>query len=399
MTRLPRSAITPGSLLFEAGAGLTGRPVRSALTALGIAVGLAALVVSIGVSQSAGAQIVTRFHDAQASYLTASGAENTSLTLGSDTIETLRSRPGVTGADSVTLPGDSLIARARAPQDTQAAVEITATMLGAGPRFFETASAEFGAGRSFDKGHVLSHAPVAVIGIGVARRLGVDTIAGQPVVFVNGHQLLVIGILDGAAFFTQALDAIVAPHTTAADLFGHAQNTSVLVTTKRGSTYAIAGDLPYLLQPLRPEEVDVAVPPPPPDVANAVSRDLDALALTLAGVGAVVAAIGVTAIMTITVIERTAEIGLRRAFGASRLAIAAQFLLESVTIGAIGGMAGATLGVVLVGGAADLRNWIPVLNAAVPYLAVALGASIGLLAGTYPAVRAANIPPTTSLRG
>jgi ABC-type antimicrobial peptide transport system permease subunit len=134
-------------------------------------------------------------------------------------------------------------------------------------------------------------------------------------------------------------------------------------------------------------------------VANAVSRDLDALALTLAGVGAVVAAIGVTAIMTITVIERTAEIGLRRAFGASRLAIAAQFLLESVTIGAIGGMAGATLGVVLVGGAADLRNWIPVLNAAVPYLAVALGASIGLLAGTYPAVRAANIPPTTSLRG
>jgi len=399
MTRLARSGMTAGSLLFETMAGLTGRPVRSAITTLGIAVGLAALVASIGISQSAGAQIVTRFYKAQAPYLTAIGAENATLTLPNGTIDALRRRPGVVGADSVTLHGDNLIARARAPQGTQAAVAITVSLLGAGPSFFETTNAEIGTGRSFDEGHVLGHAPVAVIGIGVARRLGIDTIVGQPVVFVNGHQLLVIGILDDTAFFTQTLDAIVIPYTTAVDLFGDPQNTSVLVTTKRGSTYAIARDLPYLLQPLRPEDINVAVPPPPPDVAEAVSSDLDTLALTLAGVGTVVAAISVTAIMTITVVERTAEIGLRRAFGASRLDIATQFLLESLAMGAIGGTAGATLGIVLIHGAANLRNWVPVLDAGVPYLAVTLGAFIGLLAGTYPAVRAANIPPTRSLRG
>jgi len=398
MKQRRRSGITPGSLLAEASAGVTGRPARSTLTSLGIAIGLTALVTSIGISQSAGAQIVTRFHDSQASHLTAGGPSNQPLLLEPDIAQTVQHRPGVTNVAWVAQHGDSAIARARAPEDTQAAVTLTLSVLGSDTNMFTTTSAGFAAGRAFDKGHVQRHAPIAVIGIGAARRLGISTIAGQPAVFVDGHQLLIIGILESTTFFAQTLDSIIVPYTTAADLYGKPSNTSVLVTTKRGSTYTVAQDLPYLLHPQRPEEIDIAIPPPPPDVADAVSSDLDTLALTLAGVGAIVAAISVTAIMTINVVERIPEIGLRRAFGASRRAIAAQFLLESATIGIIGGLSGATLGLALLHGAARLREWTPVMDATVPYLALILGAAIGLLAGTYPATRAARIPPTTSLR-
>lgn len=398
MTKPPPAGMSFGSLFIEAGNGLTGHPLRSALTALGIAVGLAALVASIGISQSAGGQIVATFHEAQASHLTATAAESADVTIQDDSIEELRNRPGVTGADAVAVH-ENVLARTRAPEHNPVSTEITSSLIGAEPRFFDTTSAVFSAGRPFDAGHLHRHAPVAVLGVGAARRLGIDTIAGQPVVFISGRQVLVIGILERTAFFTQAADAIITPQTTATDVVGDGQRTTVLVTTQKGNTYTIARDLPFVLHPHRPEDITVAVPPPPPNVVEAVSSDLDTLALTLAGVGALVAAISVTAIMTITVVERTAEIGLRRAFGASRRGIAAQFLVESLTIGTIGGITGSILGVVFVLAAAELRNWIAVLSGPVPYLAAILGVTIGLVAGTYPAIRAANIAPTASLRG
>ena len=97
-------------------------------------------------------------------------------------------------------------------------------------------------------------------------------------------------------------------------------------------------------------------------------------------------------------IERTGEIGLRRALGASRRHIAEQFLLESTTVGFIGGVLGASVGTLVVIAVSAAQQWTPVIDPFVPFLAPVVGGLTGLVAGTYPALRAARLEPVEALR-
>lgn len=398
MGPLPRSRPTLASLLVEVASGVAGRPVRSVLTAVGIAVGLAALIASIGLSQSAGASVVMRFNEAQEPFLLADGTGDQALTVDRETLHLVRNRVGVEQATRVTSHGAPVLVRARGSSNTSLALLQPFTVAGGDSHVFETIGAVFATGRPFDQGHIARESRVAVLGAGVARRIGLASIDGQPAVVVDGEELLVIGIVENAKSYGQILDMILIPETTAERLLGPSTDQAVLVRTAPNDTYSVAHDLPFLLSPVNPANVQVSLPPPPPEVAEAVSRDLDALTLALAAMGTLVAAISVTAIMTINVVERTSEIGLRRALGASRISIASQFLLESTLVGILGGLIGAVAGLGLTVAAAQLRSWTPILTPTVPYMAIGLGAVIGVLSGTYPATRASRVAPTTSLR-
>lgn len=386
------------SLLREAAAGVTGRPGRSILTGLGIAIGVAALIATIGISQSAGARIVTRFYETQSTFLTITAPPDNPLAISDAAAGELAKVPGVTSvARSAVVTGGGVV-RSRATAGSEASLTQSLTVLSAGPGLFETIGADFVSGRSFDAGHMERKSPVAVLGTGAAARLGITSVDGRSTVYVDGHPLVVIGIVGDVAFHEATLNGIILPETSAELIFGEPQTTVLLLDTNRNSTYTVARLAPIVLDPTATSEIQVSIPAPPPDVGVAVGNDLDALTLTLATVGAVVAAISVAAIMLINVVERVPEIGLRRALGASRKAIAVQFLLESTTVGFVSGVVGILLGLVALHTAATVRDWIPVMSATVPVLGLGVGTLIGMLAGVYPAIKASLISPSTSLR-
>ena len=129
-----------------------------------------------------------------------------------------------------------------------------------------------------------------------------------------------------------------------------------------------------------------------------VQTDLNVMFLLLGGLSLVVGAIGIANITLVSVMERTGEIGLRRAIGATRGHIAAQFLFESALMGVIGGIIGASIGVIIVVAVSAYQVWTPVLDPVVPFLAPLVGGGIGLFSGTYPALRAARLEPVEAFR-
>jgi ABC-type antimicrobial peptide transport system permease subunit len=170
------------------------------------------------------------------------------------------------------------------------------------------------------------------------------------------------------------------------------------VETRIGAVPLVIQQGPTALSPADPRLLKVASPPDPRRLRGAIESDLNALFLLLGGVSLLVGAIGIANVTLVSVLERVGEIGLRRALGAGRRHIAAQFLLESTAMGAAGGIIGASVGTLVVVGVSAYNTWTPVLDPWVPLGAPFVGALIGLLSGTYPSLRAASLEPVDALR-
>ena len=258
--------------------------------------------------------------------------------------------------------------------------------------------ANLATGRFPDRGSSERGDRVAVLGSSAALRLGITSVAQMPALRIGDDVYLIIGILDSVARQQDLLGAVIIPEGTARSAYGITSPDLVVVETRIGATSLIARRTPLALRPDNPAALKISSPPEPKRFKDAVVNDLNTMFLLLGGVSLLVGAIGIANVTLVSVMERTGEIGLRRAIGATRGHIAAQFLLESTAMGFVGGVLGASLGTLVVVVVSATQGWTPVLDPATPLLAPIGGVLIGLLSGTYPALRAARLEPVVALR-
>lgn len=398
-----RSSISFRDVMTEAISGLMARPGRTALTILGTVIGLAALVATLGISQTAGNRIVGRFDELAATEVFVT-SRPPSLNVPNndmpwDAPDRLRRLDGVVAAGNLSVVdvGETLVSTSPL-RDPAQRTDFKLSVQAVSPGLYEAVRATTGTGRLTDQ--LLSDRAerVAVLGATAAERLGIAGVEQLPAIRVGDEVFLVIGIITEVARQFDLLAAVIIPEGTARELYHLTAPQTVVVETRIGATSLIARQAPLALRPDNPEGLKVAFPAEPQRVREAVQSDLDVLFLLLGGVALLVGALGIANVTLVSVLERTGEIGLRRALGATRRHIASQFLIESGVMGVIGGIVGASLGTLVVIGVAALQTWSPVLDPVVPLAAPVIGGLVGLLAGTYPSIRAARMEPVESLR-
>lgn len=388
------SRLRPADLLALGSSGLRAKPARAILSALGIAIGVAAMVAVLGISASSQAGLNARLAALGTNLLTATVAPPSSgdpIPLPVNATDRLARLPGIEDTSAIAdLPDVHVYRSSYSDPDRTGGLTVTAAEL----NLLDTVAGSVRAGGWLNR--TTAAFPTTVLGATAAMRLGV-TEPGT-LVWLGGQNTTVVGILDPVP---------LAPELDAAALIG------VPVATVE---HAFAGNPTKLYQRVDDSAVEQvrtligpAVQPAAP-AAVAVSRPSDALAAInavdesftgmLVGIGSIallVGAIGVANTMVISVIERRREIGLRRALGATRRHIRLQFLTEALVLSAMGGVAGAGIGYVVTWGVALSSGWPPV----VPPLVLIVGAAstlvVGAVAGLYPAIRAARTPPTAAL--
>jgi putative ABC transport system permease protein len=376
--------------------GLRTRKVRAGLSALGIAIGVAAIVAVLGLSASSQAGLLNEIDQLGTNLLTVGNGQ----TLTGAPAELPITAPAmigrISGVEQVQALGAIGGANAyRTPYiasvDTNA-LTVQAASLNLLPVV----------ATSVVRGHYLNAAtakePVAVLGAAAAQRLGIDRVYPGERIWVGGQWLYVTGILRPAVL-ASTIDSSVLVGFPAAEKYlgfdGHPS--TVYLRTQNGQVTAVDSVLAATANPENPDQVSVSQPSSALVAEADAKSALNGLFLGLGAVALLVGAVGVANIMIISVLERRSEIGLRRALGATRRDIRTQFLSEAVLLGALGGVVGVALGAASTTVYAQAKHWAVVIPTEAWVGGIAASLFIGAVAGLLPAVRAARLSPTRAL--
>jgi putative ABC transport system permease protein len=385
-----------GDLARLAGTGLATRKLRAALSALGIAIGVAAIVAVLGLSQSSAAGLNAEIAALGTNLLTVQNGQ----TFTGGTAELPKPAPamiarlaGVTGVqDTGQVNGINAYKSPYINPIETNALSVDATSLHL-PREASTSLAQ---GRFLNA--ATARQPLAVLGAAAAQRMGIDRIWPGERIWTGGMWFYVIGILKPAVLAPE-IDSSVLIGYPAAEKYlnfdGHPSAIYVKAATSR--VRAVDSLLAAQANPENPSQVNVSQPSAALTAQAAAKGAFSTLFLGLGAVALLVGAIGVANIMVISVLERRSEIGLRRALGATKGHIRIQFLSEAICLAAIGGIAGVAVGAAATAIYARHKGWATVIPPEAWAGGIAAALAIGALAGLLPAIRAARLSPTQAL--
>jgi putative ABC transport system permease protein len=248
---------------------------------------------------------------------------------------------------------------------------------------------------------------VAMLDSGTAATIGISParLPSHPAVFVDGIAYTVVGIYSSAQRVASGGSGMLIPDNTALADYGNPQpgigtqeEAQMVIATRTGAAQAVSRQIAAAELPADPHRLVVTAPPSPLKLQGEVNGDLAGLFLILALISLLIGAVGIANTTLVAVLERTGEIGVRRAVGARPRHIAAQFLAESTALGTLGGLIGTCIGVGIVVIFAAAQDWTALLNPYYTLPAPLIGSVVGLLAGAYPALRAARTSPLAALR-
>ena len=389
----------------EALAGLLQRPGRSLLTTLGTVLGIGSFVAILGLTATASGQIDKRFSALLATTVLVTDADppiagNATSFPADATARVLRIRGTVAAGVHWPIAEGSISTRPPAPSSVASATDAGIGVEAADPGALAAFGTRLSSGRAYDAFAQGRGARVAVLGAVAAQSLGISRLDAQPAVFLGGLPYTVIGIASSFARAPGQSLSVLIPTSSALRDFPPPNNptATMLVVTRLGAAKVVARQLAVALRPERPDAFTIQAPADPERLRNGVSRDTRALFLAAAAASLLIGALGIVNTTLVSVLERSAEIGLRRALGARRSEIALQFLTESLALGSIGGVVGTALAVAVTVAVAASHRWTAILPTAPTLLAPVIGALVGLLAGVYPAARAACIEPVRALQ-
>ena len=396
MSAAAPNKLRPSDLARVASVGLRTRPLRAGLSALGIAIGVAAIVAVLGLSSSSQAGLLAQIDRLGTNLLTVTNGQ------------------GLTGKTAeLPLVAPAMIARIDPVTSVAETAKVSATVyrsplipeIDTNALSVQAASVNLLAslGVHVIKGSYLNAAtatePVAVLGFAAAQRLGIDRLYAGERIWVGDQWFYLAGVL-GPAELTPEIESSVLVGFPAAEkyLAANGHPNTVYVRAQNEQVAAVQSVLAQSANPEAPNEVNVSQPSATLVARADAKSALNGLFLGLGAVALLVGAVGVANIMVISVLERRSEIGLRRALGATRGQIRTQFLCEAILLALGGGAAGVGLGVLATAIYATAKGWAIVIPASAWAGGFAAAMLIGAAAGLLPAMRAARLAPADALR-
>ena len=403
----PPTRLRPADAISEAVTSIVARPARAVITALGTLLGVAWFVTALGLASTANGHITAAFARHLPTHVLISPKSTGPAPAASpypiDVERRLDALAGVvaSGVFWPVRPGHPVVV-STVPQPDGGGPSPQAPVLAATPGFIGAAGAQVSQGRTFGAWDQAHRAQVCVAGAAAAKAMGISDLRRQPVIYVDNVPCAVIGIVSHASERPSILRAIILPDATAAALWGppdaHAGAIpGVLIKTRPGAATVVARQAPFAISPTRPHHFLVRVPLGPQQLRDQVESTLTRMFYDLGWISLAIGTLSIASVTWLSVRERAAEFGLRRAVGARRRHIAAHVVCESTILGLVGGLAGAALGVAVVILLAWARNWTPVIAPLMVLPAPLAGAAAGILAGLVPGLRAARIQPAAAL--
>jgi putative ABC transport system permease protein len=395
---LAPARLSPADLAALASTGLRARKLRAGLSALGIAIGVAAIVAVLGLAASSSAALLAEISRLGTNLLTVTNGQDLSGAAAELPVAApgmIARLPGVTSVQDIGSVGNvSVYKSPLIPPIETSGLSVDAATLGL----------PAAAGTSVAQGQFLNAAtsrePVAVLGATTAQLLGIDRIRPGMRIWVGGQWLYVTGILNPDTYAPEIDSAVLIGFPAAQKYLGfdgHPSEIYVRIVDTPAAVTSVDSLLGDQANPENPNQVDVSQPSDALTARAEAAGAFDTLFLGLGAVALLVGAIGVANIMVISVLERRSEIGLRRALGATRGQIRTQFLAEAILLSLAGGVIGVIAGAAATAAYARGHGEATVIPTDAWAGGLAAAVLIGALAGLLPAIRAARLSPTQAL--